>query len=160
MGKPTSGNVKMVLLKFLVFSFLLSWAQLGFSVEHTVKGVVTKWKPMVTFAQPGDTIKFIGMIGHNTVTIDGMIPEGAEGWESKYGDEGYTVTVNKEGAYVFKCTPHITTGMVGAIVVGDTMPPANLAIIDKSVSKVTIGKSMVKRTIKKMKAAIAGRSDG
>ena len=158
MGKPASGNVKMFLFKFLVFSCFVLWAQLGLSAEHTIKGVVTKWKPMVTFAQPGDTIRFIGMIGHNTVTMDGMIPEGAEGWESKYGDEGYTVTVNEEGAYIFKCTPHITTGMVGAIVVGDTLPPANLAAVDKSVSKVTIGKSMVKRTIKKMKAAIAGRS--
>ena len=158
MGKPAVGNVKMFLLKFLLFSFFFCWTQLIFSAEHTVKGVVTKWKPMVTFAQPGDTIRFIGMIGHNTVTIEGMIPDGAKGWESKYGEEGYTVTVNEEGAYIFKCTPHITTGMVGAIVVGDTLPPTNLAIVDKSVSKVTIGKSMVKRTIKKMKTAIAGRS--
>lgn len=160
MGKPPSGNVQMFLFKFFLFSFFLCWAQLVFSVEHTVKGVVTKWKPMVTFAQPGDTIKFVGMIGHNTVTIDGMVPDGAKGWESKYGDEGYTVTVNEEGAYIFKCTPHITTGMVGAIVVGDDMPPTNLAAVEKSVSKVTIGKSMVKRTIKKMKKAIASRTGG
>ena len=149
----------MFLFKFFLFSVFLCWTQLVLSVEHTVKGVVTKWKPMVTFAQPGDTIRFVGMIGHNTVTIDGMIPDGAKGWESKYGDEGYTVTVNEEGAYIFKCTPHITTGMVGAIVVGDDMPPTNLASVDKSVSKVTIGKSMVKRTIKKMKKAIASRTD-
>ena len=149
----------MFLFKFFLFSVFLCWTQLVLSVEHTVKGVVTKWKPMVTFAQPGDTIKFVGMIGHNTVTIDGMIPDGAKGWESKYGDEGYTVTVNEEGAYIFKCTPHITTGMVGAIVVGDDMPPTNLAAVDKNVSKVTIGKSMVKRTIKKMKKAIASRTD-
>ena len=149
----------MFLFKFFLFSVFLCWTQLVLSVEHTVKGVVTKWKPMVTFAQPGDTIRFVGMIGHNTVTIDGMIPDGAKGWESKYGDEGYTVTVNEEGAYIFKCTQHITTGMVGAIVVGDEMPPTNLAAVDKNVSKVTIGKSMVKRTIKKMKKAIASRTD-
>jgi pseudoazurin len=150
----------MSVFKFLSLSLLSCYVQFAFATEHTVKGVVTKWKPMITFAQPGDTIRFVGMIGHNTVTINGMIPDGAEGWESKYGDEGYTVTVEQEGAYIFKCTPHITTGMVGAIVVGDTLPPANLEVVDANVSKVTIGKSMVKRTIKKMKKAISTRADG
>lgn len=144
--------------KLLLISLLMWLMQSAFGVEHVVKGVVTKWKPMITFAQPGDTVRFVGMIGHNTVTIDGMTPEGAEGWESKYGDEGYTVSVVEEGAYIFKCTPHITTGMVGAIVVGDTLPPLNLEAVDASVSKVTIGKSMVKRAIKKMKKAISSRS--
>ena len=127
------------------------------ATEHVVKGVVTKWRPMITFAEPGDTVRFTGMIGHNTVVIPGMIPEDAVGWDSKYGEENFTVTVTEEGAYIFKCTPHITTGMVGAIVVGNTQLLKNISLIEASLAKVTIGKRMVARTIKKMKSAVDAR---
>ena len=128
------------------------------ATEHVVKGVVTKWRPMITFAEPGDTVRFTGMIGHNTVVIPGMIPEDAVGWDSKYGEENFTVTVTEEGAYIFKCTPHITTGMVGAIVVGNPQSIKNISLIEASLANVTIGKRMVARTIKKMKSAAQARS--
>ena len=48
------------------------------AAEHVVQGVVTQWKPLVTFAMPGDTIRFKNMTGHDTQIIDGMLPEGAE----------------------------------------------------------------------------------
>ncbi len=124
-----------------------------------IKGVVTNWVPLVLFAQPGDTVTFVNMAGHDTAALDGMFPEGAEGWQSKLGEEAFTITVEKEGAYIYKCTPHISTGMVGAIVVGDA-DPANLPAIEESLPDVKIGRNMVNRVIKKMKKALEKRAGG
>lgn len=118
--------------------------------EHIIKGVITNWVPLVTYAKPGDTVKFMQMAGHDTESIDGMIPEGAEKWKAKMGAEGFSVKLEKEGAYIYKCNPHMTTGMVGAIVVGDGAP-SNLAALDTATNDVKLGKNMVARTIKKMK---------
>ena len=126
--------------------------------EHIVNGVVTQWNPLVTFAQPGDTVKFMNMIGHDTVAMEGMIPEGAEGWKSKLGQEGFAITVEKEGAYIYKCNPHISTGMVGAIVVGDANPPANLAQLEENLANIKIARNMVNRAIKKMKKALENKA--
>ena len=124
--------------------------------EHVVKAVITNWEPIVTYAKPGDTVKFTGMAGHNSESIEGMLPEGATKWSSKMGEEGFTVTVDKEGAYVYKCTPHMTTGMVGTIVVGDGMPK-NMTALDTAVNDVKLGKNMVQRAIKKMKADLESK---
>ncbi|MFZ9888833.1 MAG: plastocyanin/azurin family copper-binding protein [Myxococcota bacterium] len=118
--------------------------------EHIIKGVITNWVPQVTYAKPGDTIKFVQMAGHDTQTIDGMIPEGATPWKAAMGAEGFSVTLDKEGAYIFKCNPHMTTGMVGAVIVGEGAPK-NLAALDTSAESVKLGKNMVVRTIRKMK---------
>lgn len=124
-----------------------------------VKGVITQWQPLVVFAKPGDTITFTGMAGHDTEAIEGMIPEGAQGWKSKLGEEAFTITVEKEGAYIYKCTPHMSTGMVGAIVVGDG-EPTNLADLEAMLPDVKIGRNMVNRTIRKMKKALEKRAAG
>ena len=121
--------------------------------EHVIKGVITNWVPLVTFAKPGDTIKFMQMAGHDTESVEGMLPAGATPWKSKMGDEGFSITVDKEGAYIYKCNPHMTTGMVGAIVVGDKAP-ANLAELEGALDSVKLGKNMVARTIKKTKQEI------
>lgn len=127
--------------------------------EHIVKGVVTQWKPLVTFAQVGDTIRFTSMTGHDTATMEGMIPEGATPWQSALGEEAFTVTLDKEGAWVYKCTPHITTGMVGVVIVGDARPPANLEALEANLGNVKVGKNMVNRALKKMKQAIAAQAE-
>ncbi len=117
--------------------------------EHVIKAVVTNWMPLVTYVKPGDTVKFVQMIGHDTETIEGMLPKGATPWKSKLGEEGFSVKLEKKGAYIYKCAPHVTTGMVGAIVVGNGVPK-NLAALDASLSEVKIGKNMVKRAIRKL----------
>ena len=127
--------------------------------EHIVKGVITQWQPLVTFAQPGDTIRFTNMTGHDTSSMESLIPEGAEAWQSKLGEEGFTVTVQKEGAYVYKCTPHITTGMVGVIVVGEG-DPANMGELEENAKTVKIGGNMVKRALRKTKKALEKRAAG
>ncbi len=122
--------------------------------EHVVQAVITQWRPMVTFAKPGDTIRFMGMAGHDSQTIEGMIPEGATPWKAKLGEEGFTATVDKQGIWIFKCNPHMTTGMVGVVVVGDARPPANRAALEASLPNVKVGKNMVQRALKKLDQAL------
>ncbi len=124
--------------------------------EHVVQAVVTQWRPLVLFAHVGDTVRFTTMAGHDTEAIEGMIPEGAEVWKSALGEEGFSITLEKEGAYIYKCNPHITTGMVGAIVVGDS-EPKNLAALEAGLSNVKVGANMVKRTLRKMRKALDER---
>ncbi|MGE0486837.1 MAG: plastocyanin/azurin family copper-binding protein [Gammaproteobacteria bacterium] len=122
--------------------------------DHVIEGVVTQWRPMITFAQPGDGLTFKNMTGHDTETIEGMIPEGAAGWKAKLGEEAFHVTLDKEGVYIFKCNPHITTGMVGVVVVGDARPPQNLEQLQANLDNVKIGKNMVNRALKKLQQAL------
>jgi pseudoazurin len=123
--------------------------------EHIVQGEVTQWKPLVTFARTGDTLRFKGMTGHDTETIEGMLPEGATPWKSALGEEGFSAILDKDGVYIYKCNPHMSTGMVGVVVVGDARPPANLAQVEAALPNVKIGRNMVQRAIKKMHQALA-----
>ena len=133
---------------------LIASTALVHAEEHVIQAVITQWRPMVTFAKPGDTLRFVGMAGHDTETIEGMIPEGATAWKSKLGEEAFTTTLNKEGAWIFKCSPHMTTGMVGVVVVGDARPPANLAALEAALPNIDVGRNMVKRAITKLKQAL------
>lgn len=94
------------------------------AAEHVVtmlnkgeKGAMV-FQPDFVQAAPGDTVKFVPTDkSHNAETIKGMIPEGAEGFKGKVNEE-ITVTLDKEGIYGVKCTPHYGMGMVALIVVG------------------------------------------
>lgn len=99
-----------------VATLLLSGNAFADIVE--IKASATKFEPAVVFVKPGDSVKFTGMSGHQTGSIDGMIPEGAQAWKSTMGEE-LTVKLNKDGIYVYECSPHMSRGMVGAIVVGE-----------------------------------------
>ncbi len=80
--------------------------------------------PDILHVQLGDSVTFIPTDnGHNTASKRGMLPEGAEPWNSPM-DEEFNVTFTVEGVYGYVCVPHYEMGMVGLIVVGDGM--ANL----------------------------------
>lgn len=82
------------------------------------------FEPDYIVAAPGDTIRFVPTDkGHNVETIKGMVPEGAAAFKSKFNEE-FTVTLDAEGVYGVKCTPHYTMGMVALIRVGE---PGNVA---------------------------------
>jgi pseudoazurin len=78
--------------------------------------------PRLLVVQPGDTVTFLATDrGHNSATLDGMIPEGAEGWNGAINEE-VSVTLDVPGFYGYQCTPHLAMGMVGLVVVeGDGM---------------------------------------
>ncbi len=124
------------------------WSQIAAAETVEVKAVVTKFEPTVVFIKPGDSVKFTNMAGHDTVSIEGMIPEGAEPWKSPMNEE-ITVTLDKEGAYVYKCTPHVGNGMLGAIVVGEG-PPANLDAIKAHPEN----KGMIGRAVRQLEKAL------
>ena len=86
------------------------------------------FEPALTKVAPGDTVTFIPTDkGHNAEAIAGMLPEGAETFKGKIGQE-VIVTFTVPGAYGIKCLPHFAMGMVALVVVGD-VPPANLEAI-------------------------------
>lgn len=78
--------------------------------------------PRIQVVQPGDTVRFVPVDRtHNSETTEGMLPEGAEGWKGKINEE-VTATLEVPGFYGYQCTPHLTLGMVGLVVVeGDGM---------------------------------------
>lgn len=92
---------------------------------HVVTAQGLKFEPMVITIQPGDTVAWENMPTHDTQSIEGLIPDGAEAWHSELG-KNYERTFTVEGIYVYKCTPHIGAGMGGAIIVGK---PTNLDAI-------------------------------
>ncbi len=86
--------------------------------EHVVVSGATNFNPMHLFIKPGDTVKWTNMTIHNSESMEGLIPEGAEPWKGKIGQE-IAVTLDVEGVYIYKCFPHYANGMVAAIIVGE-----------------------------------------
>ncbi|MEM9576931.1 MAG: pseudoazurin [Pseudomonadota bacterium] len=80
------------------------------------------FSPRLLKVQAGDTVMFKSVDkGHNAQSIDGMIPDGAEAWNSKISKD-VEVTFDMPGVYGYRCTPHAAMGMVGLIFVeGDGM---------------------------------------
>ena len=101
------------------------------AAEHIIKMVekgdrhYKQFDPELLYVNPGDSIKFVVIegSGHNTETIVGMIPKGAEEWKSEISKD-FTITLQKEGVYGYKCFNHYIMGMIGVIVVGN--PSVNL----------------------------------
>lgn len=73
--------------------------------------------PRVVSVEAGQTVLFKATDrSHNSASIDGMIPEGAEEWDGRI-NEDVEVTFDVPGIYGYKCTPHAATGMVALVVV-------------------------------------------
>ena len=54
--------------------------------------------------------------GHNVEMIQG--PDGATLPKKSKLSENVTITFDKPGIYLYKCTPHVGMGMIGIVVVG------------------------------------------
>ena len=79
------------------------------------------FEPAFIAAEPGDTIRFLPSDkGHNVEGIDGMLPEGVESFRTDF-NEVFELTVEAEGLYGIKCTPHYAMGMVALIQVGEAV---------------------------------------
>ncbi len=137
----------------LMLAVWLCSTQVAANQIHRVEASATAFSPKILFIQPGDTVQWTNMPAHDTVSITGMIPAGAAGWTSKMG-ENFATTLATPGAYIYKCSPHIGMGMLGAIIVGDERP-ANLAEIAVHPQN----KGMVARTIRLMNEKLAARDE-
>lgn len=79
---------------------------------------------------PGDVVRFVPTHkSHNAATIDGMVPDGVEGFKSKINDE-FVTTFETQGFYGIKCSPHYGMGMVMLIKVGEASLPESYKTID------------------------------
>ena len=116
---------------------ILSGAALAESHEvqmlNTGSDGVMVFEPAVLSINPGDSVTFKATNpGHNSESMAGMVPDGAEGWQGGMGQE-VTVTFDQDGVYVYQCTPHLMMAMVGVIKVGSgsNLEAIKAAAIDK-----------------------------
>ncbi|MAZ18064.1 MAG: pseudoazurin [Ahrensia sp.] len=112
------------MIAMLALGAAVAMASQANAAEYTVemlnkgeKGVMV-FQPDFVKAEVGDTIRFVPTDkGHNVESIKGMLPDGADAFKGKFGQE-VVLTVEKEGVYGVKCMPHYAMGMVALIEVG------------------------------------------
>jgi len=134
--------LKFIAAGILAVMLIMPAAQAGES--HTISAKSTAYDPMVLKVEPGDEVKWVNMSGHFNQFEAGLIPEGAETWTTRMGND-VSRTFDVEGVYVYKCPPHFAMGMVGAIIVGE---PVNMAEVEENAT------GMYKRAVAKAKAEI------
>lgn len=99
------------------------------------------FEPVGLYIEPGDTITFVALTPHHTVTayhaLQGKVqrvPEGVEPFSSPMIPIGstweYTFTI--PGVYDIFCGPHEGYGMAMRIVVGEASGPGNSLVVDFS----------------------------
>lgn len=82
-------------------------------------GQTYAYAPDLIRLQPGDSVMFRPTDkGHNAITIDGMLPDGAARIDVGFNKE-IKITFDRPGIYGVKCVPHVGLGMVGLIIVGE-----------------------------------------
>ena len=111
----------------LAFSFIATFSQASEKV-HIVqmlnKSTVDKkqrmvFEPSIIKVNVGDTVRFVSKDpGHNSASLKGMLPKGAEKWKSRISKD-FEITFDKDGTYGYICSPHYGLGMVGVVLVGD-----------------------------------------
>jgi len=94
------------------------------------------FEPALVKIVPGDTVHFVAVDkGHDVLSIDGMIPDGATPFVGELGKD-LTVGFTVPGVYGYKCKPHYGMGMIGLVIVGD---PVNLDAV-KAVKQTGLAK--------------------
>ena len=128
--------------QFIAFLAVLPFAKHAFAQGNVVEvGMYNRdpenrkirnvFLPRVVKVKPGDTVKFVSVDkGHNSASIKGMFPEGAETWKGRISKD-IEVTFEKPGIYGYQCTPHYSLGMVGLVIVEGEGMTANLEAAKK-----------------------------
>ncbi len=128
----------------LVLSSALMLTASAHAAEHVIKmldtgadGNIMVFEPAFIKVNKGDTIKFISTDpGHNNISRH--IPDGAKNWKGEVSHD-VTITVDKEGVYLYECDLHKFLGMVGVVQVGEAK---NLAAAKSAADKLTAGMAM------------------
>lgn len=116
-------------VRYCLAVLLMLLSSLTTGEEHTVlmknsgaDGVMV-FEPAVLYVNLGDVIHFEPTdYAHNSESIESLKPEGSVNWQGKLSKK-VSVTIDKEGIYVYQCEPHLVMAMVGVIVAGE---PHNL----------------------------------
>ena len=113
---------------FLNLTSSIFWVTIFFSssiyaADHEVKMLnsgkdgTMVFEPGVLKVAVGDTVKFLPTDGgHNSVSS--FTPEGATTWKGELSKE-VSVTIDKEGVYIYTCEPHSALSMFGVIQAGE-----------------------------------------
>ncbi len=125
--------------KLLAALLLVLTAMKTLAAEHIVEmknigaeGIMV-FEPAVLHVAVGDTVHFVPTdLAHNAESVAGLTPEGSVTWTGLMSQK-VSVTLDKEGVYVYKCLPHEIMAMVGVIVAGK---PTNLEEIKEKSKKV------------------------
>ena len=128
-------NMKNFLIT-LFLSFNLCIQAENYEVKMLNKGSegYMVFEPAVLKINKGDTVTFKATdAAHNSASIKGMIPSGAEDWNGKLSQD-VSVTFNVEGVYGYQCTPHMMMAMVGIIEVGGNQ--SNLESVKAAAQKI------------------------
>lgn len=89
------------------------------STDPNDPSVAMDFVPSFLHIQKGDSVVFEPVqAGHNTASKRGMLPEGAQSWNTGL-DKSFEMKFEQDGTYGYVCTPHYSVGMVGLILVGD-----------------------------------------
>lgn len=109
----------------LASSLLAAPALAGKVVEvELVSDVETgrfEFVPPIVRIGVGDRVRFVASSRvHSTRSIVGMLPPAGKRWKSALG-HSVTVTFPAEGVYGFQCPAYYQMGMVGLVLVGQTM---------------------------------------
>ncbi len=132
----------------LLFSLLISTNTIA-AETHSINAQARQFAPDILYIQPGDTVGWMNMTSHNSVSIQGLIPDGAEPWRGELG-QNLQVKLDKEGVYAYVCEPHLGFGMVGLIIVGE---PTNLDAIKAAALKLEGPYRRILGKIKKVQPA-------
>jgi len=139
-------------MKIILITLIISLATLNLAVnakDYEVKLLTTDTNGQNMVMSPGylkissgDTVTFVPSDpSHNVESLS--IPAKAEPFSSKMGKK-FTHTFDKDGVYLYKCTPHFALGMLGVIQVGAAK---NLAIVTKDWSEMSAGVAMNKERV-------------
>lgn len=115
--------MKHIIQKIFVLGLILATGVV-LAAEHEVKmlnvgkdGATMVFDPGYLKVEPGDTVKFVSVdAGHNSESF--FTPEGSATWKGEISKD-VTVTLDKEGIYLYKCMPHTVMAMVGVVQVGE-----------------------------------------
>lgn len=128
------------------------------AAEHEVK-MLNNGKDGIMVFEPGslnvavgDTVKFVPTdMGHDVASH--FTPEGGVTWKGQMNKE-VTVTIDKEGIYIYKCQPHVMLGMVGVIQAGEaTNKEAAMKAVKELNTKISMGKDRLDKYIEALKSA-------
>lgn len=123
-------------MKKTLVSLLALAACAAYAAEHEVQMLDMKDNQPMVFdppflkVEPGDTVTFVPVNKSHWVESK-LVPEGAEAFKSEL-DQRVSVTLDKEGVYLYVCPPHQMMNMVGVIQVGK---PQNLKVATDAARK-------------------------
>lgn len=143
--------------RLALFAAALFCASTASPAEHEILTRGNQWSPSVIFIEPGDSLVWTGMTGHETELVADLHPRGVASWRSELNEEGFRATFDLPGAYIYKCHVHLSAGMIGAVVVG-SIPPENLAAIDAALAALGEERVFIQRVVARMKREIERRS--